>query len=288
LNPTPTSSTLGALGARLRDLREQADLTGAELAAALGPGWRQPKISKIENGRQLPTEAELVAWAKATRSEAAPLIALRSKAAVEYGTHKERISRAGGAVAHQQDLTRLMESCTFLGVFQPAMVPGRLQTAAYMREKAATSLFAADNGVTPEALGHVIAAKVRRQAILYEPGREFVHVITEAALRLRIGAMSNATLHAQLTHLAELATLPGHTFGVLPFTAPCPVEPVSGFQLYDRDLVRVETIAGTLQLTDPDTVARYSRWLDQLVDVALTGPAAAAFCRQLAADLPDD
>jgi hypothetical protein len=100
--------------------------------------------------------------------------------------------------------------------------------------------------------------------------------------------MTTATLQGQLTHLAELATLPGHTFGVLPFAVPCPLEPASGFQLYDRDLVRVETIAGTLQLTDPDTVARYSRWLDQLVEVALTGPDAAMFCRQLAAELPSD
>jgi transcriptional regulator with XRE-family HTH domain len=288
LNSTPTSTTLGALGARLRELREQAGLTGAELAAALGAGWRQPKISKIENGRQLPTEAELVAWAKATRAEAAPLIALRTKAAVEYGTHKDRIARAGGAVAHQRDLTALAESCTFLAEFQPALIPGRLQTAAYMREKSLQDPTMVEDGITPESLGSVIAARIRRQAILYEPGREFVHVVTEGALRLRIGAMTTATLRGQLTHVAELATLPGHTFGVLPFTVPCPVEPASGFQLYDRDLVRVETIAGTLQLTDPDTVARYSRWLDQLVEVALTGQDAATFCRQLAADLPAD
>jgi transcriptional regulator with XRE-family HTH domain len=288
LNPTPTSTTLGALGARLRELREQAGLTGAELAAALGPGWRQPKISKIENGRQLPTEAELIAWAKATRAEAAPLVAVRSKAAAEYGTHKERIAKAGGAVAHQQDLTALAESCTFLAEFQPALMPGRLQTAAYMREKSLRDPTIADDGIALEDLGRVIAARIRRQAILYEPGREFVHVVTEAALRLRIGAMTTATLQGQLTHLSELATLPGHTFGVLPFTVACPVEPASGFQLYDRDLVRVETIAGVLQLTDPEAVARYSRWLDQLVDVALTGPDAAAFCRQLAAELPED
>jgi transcriptional regulator with XRE-family HTH domain len=286
LNQTPTSTTLGALGARLRELREQAGLTGAELATVLGAGWRQPKISKIENGRQLPTEAELIAWAKATRTEAAPLIALRGKAAVEYGTHRDRIARAGGAVAHQQDLTRLAESCTFLAEFQPALVPGRLQTAAYMREKSLRDPAIADDGIAPESLGDVIAARIRRQAILYESGREFVHVITEAALRLRIGAMTTATLQGQLTHLAELATLPGHTFGVLPLTVPCPVEPASGFQLYDRDLVRVETIAGTLQITDPDVVARYSGWLDELVDVALTGSDAAAFCRELAARLP--
>jgi transcriptional regulator with XRE-family HTH domain len=284
---TRPSSPLGELGARLRDLREQAGLTGAELAAALGPGWRQPKVSKIETGRQLPTETEIVAWAAAIGADAEPLVALRATAAVEYGTHKERVARAGGAVAYQQDLTALTESCTFLAEFQPALVTGRLQTPAYMREKAAANPFLADQGVPPEELGHVIAAKIRRQAILYEPGREFVHVVTEAALRLRIGAVTADTLRGQLIHLAELATLPGHTFGVIPFSAQCPVEPASGFHLYDHDLVVVETTAGVLQLTEPEDVARYSRWLDQLVDASLTGADAAAFCREVAASLPD-
>jgi transcriptional regulator with XRE-family HTH domain len=287
LNPTPSSSPLGALGARLRDLREQAGLTGTELATALGPGWRQPKVSKIETGRQLPTEADLAAWVATAGGDLHELNRLREQAAVDYRTHKERITRAGGAVAHQQDLTALAESCTFLAEFQPALVPGYLQTAAYMREMAATHIFLADDGLPPETFQHVIAAKIRRQAILYEPGREFVHVVTEAALRLRIGAISTATLRGQLIHLAELATLPRHTFSVLPFTSQCPAQP-SGFSIYDRDLVCVETIAGVLQLTDPEAVSRYSRWLDQLVDVALTGPDAATFCRQIATDLPED
>lgn len=284
----PVNDALGQLGARLRALREATGMTGAEFAAALGGNWRQSKISKIETGRQLPAEAEVLAWAVATGGDPEPLVALRGQAASGYGTHKERITRAGGPVAHQRNLTALIESCTFLATFAPAIVPGRLQTAGYIREKSATSLFLADHGTPPEEFGKVLAEKLRRQAILYEPGREFVHVVTEAALRLRLGAMSVTTLRGQLGHLAELATLPGHTFGVLPFSRPCPVETLSGFQLYDRDLVRVETNAGVLQLTDPDAVSRYSRWLDQLVDVALTGSDAADFCRQVAASLPDD
>lgn len=286
MSTPPTSTNLGALGARLRDLREQAGMTGADFAAALGGSWRQPKVSKIETGRQLPTEAEIVAWAAATGTEAGPLLALRERAIVEYDTYKQGIARAGGAVAHQQDLAALAEASTFLAEFQPASVPGYLQTAAYMREKAATNLFLADNGIPPETRGHVIAAKLRQQAILYEPGREFVHVVTEAALRLRIGTTSVATMSGQLTHLAELATLPGHTFGVLPFSVTCPVQP-TGFCLYDRDLVMIETTGGVLQLTDLDAVTRYSRWLDQLVDAALTGSDAAQFCREVAASLPD-
>ena len=51
--------------------------------------------------------------------------------------------------------------------------------------------------------------------------------------------------------------------------------------------MRVETSAGVLQLTDPASLTRYSRWLDQLVEAALTGSAAADFCRAVATSLPD-
>lgn len=273
-------------GIHLRGLREQVGLTGSEFADALGPGWRQPKVSKIETGRQLPTEGDLAAWAGLTGADASELVAMRNRATADYATYKERITRAGGPVAHQEDITDLDTASTFIGEFQPALIPGNLQTAGYMREKAATNLVLTDNGTSPAEFGQVIAAKIRRQAILHEPGREFVHVVTEAALRLRIGATTGATLRGQLTHLADLAGLPGHTFGVIPFAAQCPVQP-SGFALYDRSLVVVETVAGVLQLTDPDAVARYSRWLDQLVDAARTGSAAADFCHQVAASLPD-
>ncbi|MGQ0573662.1 MAG: helix-turn-helix domain-containing protein [Pseudonocardia sp.] len=282
----PVNPALGELGGRLRALREQAGHTGVGLAETLGAGWGQSKVSKIERGRQLPSEAEIAAWTGVTGGDPGPLTALRAQAATAYRSSKDRIGRAGGAVAHQQNLTDLAESCTFIGEFQPALVPGYLQTAAYMREKSLRDPTMAEDGIPPETLGSVIAAKIRRQAILYEPGREFVHVVTEAALRLRFGVTTATTMRGQLTHLAELATLPGHTFGVLPFDVPCPMEP-TGFQLYDRDLVVIETVGGALEHTDPDSVARYARWLDQLVDAALTSSAAADFCRTVAASLPD-
>lgn len=286
--PTPpVARAIGGLGTRLRAVREAAGMTGSELAAALGVGWKQPKVSKIETGRQLPTPEEIAAWAGVTGIDPAPLVVLRAKAAAEYSAHKERIAEAGGALPLQDELTALARSCTFLAEYQPALVPGRLQTPAYMREMMLGNEFLADNGIARDMIGHVIAAKIRRQAILYEPGREFVHIVGEATLRTRIGVMTTATLRKQLEHLAEMATLPGHTFGVVPFTVNSPVTPASGWALFDRDLVVVETIAGALELTEPDAVARYSRWLDQLLAVALTGAAAAEFCREVARTLPE-
>lgn len=286
--PTPPPGrAVSSLGARLRTLREAAGLSGVELAERLGASWRQSKVSKLETGRQLPTESELTAWAEATGADAAPLYALRSKASATYGPWKERIAGAGGPLALQEEITALSRSCTFLAEFQAALVPGNLQTPTYVREMTAGDEAAEDDGLAADLVDHVIAAKIRRQALLYEPGREIVHVVGEAALRTRYGRMSVATLRAQVLALAELSTLPRHTFGVVPFSTPLPV-PVAGFALYDRDLVVVETVAGALQLTDPDSVARHVHWLDRLQAAALTGPAAAAFCRTVAAEAGAD
>lgn len=255
------------------------------MATALGIGWRQPKVSKIETGRQLPTVEEVAAWAATTQVDPTPLLALREKAAASYAAWKDRIAGSGGPLGLQDELAALESSSTLLVEYQPAMVPGLLQTPAYMRAIATANEFLTDSGIPPDKLGHVIAAKVRRQGILYEPGRRIVHVVGEAALRTRIGSMSIATLRNQLTQLAELASVPHHVFGVIPFSVPTPIASISGWELYDKDLVVVETLGGDLQITEPEAVARYSRWLEQLLDVALTGADAAAFCREVATTL---
>jgi len=277
---------LSGLGARLHALREEADISGLQLAKMLGTGWRQPKVSRIENGLQLPTEEEIRAWAAAVGTEPGPLLALRRKAAAEYGVWKDRIEGAGSPAAFQDELRALEASCTqLLAEYQPALVPGLLQTAAFMREMADGEEFLTENGITPETIGPLIAAKLRRQAILYEGGRQVVHVLGEGVLRTRVGRVTAETMRGQLEHLAETATLPGHELGVVPFGVASPVAPASGFVLYDDDLAVVETLGGRLQISDPDLVARYARWLELLRQAAVTGTEAADMCRRAATGL---
>ena len=49
-----------ALGHRLRDIRKDAGLTGRRLA--LLAGWHSSKISKIEYGKQTPSEDDIRIW----------------------------------------------------------------------------------------------------------------------------------------------------------------------------------------------------------------------------------
>lgn len=277
---------LGALGARLRAAREAANLSGFELAKVLGPGWRQPKVSLLESGQRLPTEQEVTAWAGAVGVDPAPLLALRGKAAAEYGPWRERISGAGGPAAFQDELGALERSCTsLLAEYQPALVPGLLQTASFMREMAADEEFLAEDGIAPEQIGQLIAAKMRRQTILYEGGRRVAHVLGEAVLHTRIGTVTIETLRGQLAHLIDTATLTDHTLGIVPFAVASPVAPASGFVLYDNDLAVVETLGGRLQIAEPELIARYNRWLDRLLSVAVTGPDAVALIQRVAAEL---
>jgi hypothetical protein len=70
-----------------------------------------------------------------------------------------------------------------------------------------------------------------------------------AALRTRIGHITVDTLVGQIAHLIEM---------------------------------------GAVQITDPAMVARYSRWLEQLLAVALTGADAAESRRRVAASRTAD
>lgn len=204
-----------------------------------------------------------------------------------YAAWRDRLAESGGAAGFQEQLAALEASCTMLGEYQPSIVPGLLQTPAYARQIIGPANNAAEDGMTPEEIGQLVAAKVRRAGILYEGKRRIVHVVGEAALRTRIGIQTVETLRGQLEHLAELATLPGHNFGVIPYSAVVPIEPVSGFVVYDQDLVGIDHAGGDLQIAEPDQIARYSRWLDLLLGVALTGQDAAELCRRIAKELTD-
>jgi hypothetical protein len=114
---------------------------------------------------------------------------------------------------------------------------------------------------------------------LYETGREITILMGEGALRTRLAAP--ATMSAQREHIARLAeTLTTATIAIVPFTAQAPIATLNGWALTD-DLATIETDAGNLEIADPEHVQRYWHHTHLLLDVANTGPDAAALCRQI-------
>lgn len=273
------------LSERLRELREQTGRTGADFAEPLG--WKQSKVSKIETGRQLPSEADMRAWAQATDADPEELIALLGQARAEYATVRELYTAAGGADRLQDAIAVQEATAKSLVKYQPSMILGVLQTAEYAREMLHLPSGPAGNGdATEDEVSRMVAARLRRQAVIYEPGKDITLLMGEGALRTRLAG--RPTMREQLEHIARLAeTLTTATIGIVPFTAQAPITSLSGYAMYD-DLVTIETLGGDLEIADPTEVARYHRYTALLLDAAATGVEAAALCRRVAGELVDE
>ncbi|MEU7746020.1 helix-turn-helix transcriptional regulator [Nonomuraea sp. NPDC049158] len=64
---TPARQAREALGARLRDIRRDAGLSGVELATLAGR--HSSKVSRIEYGKRNASEDDLRAWCRHCRAE---------------------------------------------------------------------------------------------------------------------------------------------------------------------------------------------------------------------------
>ncbi|GGR57838.1 transcriptional regulator with XRE-family HTH domain [Nocardioides luteus] len=264
-----------ALTEALREVRRAAGLTGAGLADVLGGGWSQPKVSKIESGRQWVSEDEVRAWAAAVGADRDMLLALWSRADLEQTALRDA-HPTGGAEQQQEIFAATEVAAKVLTSFQPHSVPELLQTPDYARALLALA-GSRDQDADPEEIAGMIAARLRRSAILYEAGRSITILVGEAALHHLVG--SPDIMRAQIEHVAKLATTTEATIGIVPFES-FPVLVQHGWDQRDR-VVTLETSAGDLEIADPVEVARYERWAELLLEHALTGTAAAERCERI-------
>lgn len=251
-----------ALGRRLRELR--GGKTQRALAALLE--WPQAKVSKLETGRQTATPEDLKAWAEATgHGQVAGELVARLQGLETHTRSWRRQLRAGHRPV-QDVLTVEYERTTDFRVWQGAMVVGILQTPDYARHVFSRM---AELQQSPRDVEDAVRARVRRQELLYQPGRTFHIVMWEAALHA--GMAPPEVLAAQLDRLAGVNGLDTVRLGIVPFGAPLKVPPANGFWLYDERLVIVEDWHAELWLDDADSLALYRRVWESLDASAVYG-----------------
>ncbi len=276
----PVSPRRARLAARLRTLRAAAAPSGNQFATLIG--WQQSRVSKLETGKQLPTEADIRAWVAATgssKSVETELLGLLAAARIEYVTHHDESRVEGGLAQVQQRQAALEAQVAHIAEWQPAMVPGLVQTAAYTRELLEPpDRPTMTENVDPEA---VAIERIRRQDILYQPGRRIEIIVGEAALRSTPGTIP--TLLGQLDRLVSISDLPTVELGIVPFPL-MPVMPLSSFCMHD-DVVYIETLTGEQQLYEPNEVAVYQKAFERLRVFSLTGLDAVSLIQLIATDL---
>lgn len=256
-----------ALGARLKEMRAEAGLSGKQVAAALG--WLPSKVSKLEHGKQTPTEEDLRAWAATVGQPAAANELTNRLRALEthYASWKRQMS--AGIRARQEAWGFDEASSTRLLCFESACVPGLLQTPEYARH-----MFLRLNEVfhNPGTIDDGVRARMRRQQILYDPGRTFHFLIWEAALHVPL--CPPEVMAGQLDRLVGAVGLNAIRVGIVPLGGPISIAPSHGFWVYDERLVKVETIAAELRITEQSEVGIYLDVWRRLEQAAVHGPAA--------------
>jgi transcriptional regulator with XRE-family HTH domain len=255
-----------ALGARLRELRAEAGLEGKDLAARLG--WQTSKVSRLQNGKQTPTRADLTAWAHSVEQPDAEteLHGLLAGLDMKQRNRSWRKQLAGGIRNRQEIAVRLTENTTQIRGIEVSRIPGLFQTPEYART--VFDSLAEFRGI-PATTEAAVEKRMRRQEALYDPEKMFRFLICEAALYHR--PCPARVMAEQLDRLYNLVGRQRVELGIIPFGAQLRRTVPHAFWIYDSRLVIVETITEELWLTDDEDVQLYERAWEWLADSAEYG-----------------
>jgi hypothetical protein len=240
-------------------------------------------VSKLEIGRQTPTDNDIRAWANATNAETEAESLLTSLHMLEI-QHAEwkRLIRTG-LRSHQKELIEQDEQTKLYRAFESTLIPGLLQTPEYARARFAQAVMVHK---TPNDINEAVQVRMKRQEILYRPDKRFHFVLTEAALRYRLCPID--TMLAQLERLVALSNLRNLRLGVISFTTSYVADPRHGFWLLDNDRVRVETFSAELNLRQQHEIELYRTIFEQLAAVASYGRSARTIITTVMDDLAEE
>ena len=246
-------------------MREASGLTGDQLAAALGwnPATGRSKVSKIENGHQVPSEDDIRKWATETgRPDLTDELLDMREASQITRTRWRKGLRSSGAASVQENTNQRTLAATRIRNAETVVIPGLLQTSAYARGlfSQASLLYGT---VDVDA---AVAKRMERQQALYTPSKEFEFVTTEAALYLM--PCPRQAMAGQLDRLLSLG-MDNVTLGIIPFGVELPLVPYNSFLLLDDELI-VETLAGRDDESG-EAPALYHRVFELLMGEAVTG-----------------
>jgi len=264
----PSSSVVQArkeLGARLRQLRKSAGLTGQALADATGQHFT--RVSRIENGAQPPTERNIRDWCTACGAEDQIPDLIATAQSVESAYQEwARLSRSGMRRLGALDSIPTYRRTTTFRIHEPIVMPGIFQTEAYTR-RTLTFWYAFLDA--PDDMDATVAAKAERTAIALSPAKRIAVVLGEQALHTRFGTPAE---HAdQLTHLLSLVRLPFVSVGVIPADVQRYALATIGFWIFDNNAVALETPTAAIKVTRPQEIARYAAMFDLLQNEAVYG-----------------
>lgn len=280
----PPSVRARQLAAEIRRLREIKRLTGEEAAAQLG--WSASKISRIETSRTAVTISDLrrlldLYEVPSPRRDRFMELARTADQRGWWDAYADSLRESYSAVIA---LEAAAESVLH---YLCSVVPGLLQTGAYMEEIIRSSLLVEPPGVVSQR----VEVRLTRQAVLTreEDPLELIAVLDEAALHRLVGGPG--VMREQLLHLMEMATRPNITLQVLPFAKGSHPAMAGGFSIYlfpgvaEPGVVYIEGMTGDIFVEHDAEVHSYRLAFDRLRNISLGPQQSVALITQIADQL---
>jgi transcriptional regulator with XRE-family HTH domain len=271
----------GRLAAELKRLRIAAELTTYELGQRIGVN--QSTVSKIEGNRQRVSLTQVQQWCEATQAPAEQrreLLALAEDVLMKPPT-SWRGSSPTESTDFQKETGEIEAASTGINIYQPAVIPGLLQTATYARR-----VFSSGPDGEPADVAERVLGRMERQRVLYDESKKLRFVIPEAVLRWPFGPVAEHL--EQLDRVGEVTRRPNVDILVMPM-APNPVWRLGGFVLYEDDgkpaLVHLELLSGPVNIDDPEHLDLYQRVFANLAGSAVGGSEVRVLLDRIASDM---
>ena len=255
------------LAAELRRQRDEAGLTGEEVAVRLG--WSAAKVSRVETARTAVSPSDLQL-----------LLDLYEVS----GQHRERLTELGRTARQRgwwdayadmlgpeyATLIALESDADSVGWYAAQIVPGLLQTEEYAREIIRSTLLISP----PGEMERRVQVRMSRQRVLSgDSPLELAVILDEAALERQVGGAD--VMRAQLRRLVQVAEQPNVQVQVLPNAAGAHPAVTGEFtilrfpELIAPDVVYLENMTSNVYVEREAEVFRYSLALERLSSLAL-------------------
>ena len=268
------------LSRRLSELRVASGYTANHVCDILN--WGRGKVGRFEaNQWKRPEMSDIrdllrIYNADSTTADELEDLAIRARARPWWREYPEIFGN---------EFPGFENDASHIRVFMPLILPGLLQTPAYVEAMMRTG------SRSPAWRQKALETRLRRQEILNRSGPsapKVVAVITEASLMYRWG--TRADQYEQSAHLAEIGGRPNvelriQRFADGPYAGMHSMINIFGFPEGEPSLVFMETDYAIEEVSSAESVNAYEEAFSRARDGALEPTDTAAFLRQLAEQL---